>query len=147
LNLPLRDMGILLLSSVVGFGLSISGFWLQQNVSATSFIIVNNLNKVIAVLIGIMMFNQTLSWLALSGVLVSTIGGWLYPISCGIQAYYNGYSLARMHQEQETIKLRHSPKDKPKKQAGPLLQRSQVLKPVQRNSKAKARREMSIKQS
>ncbi len=79
LNLPYHAIGVLLLSAFVGFGLSVTGFWLQKNVSATSFIIVNNLNKIVAVILGILLFQQIISLTAMTGVLCTILGGWLYP--------------------------------------------------------------------
>lgn len=80
-NFTFDAHGVILLSCFIAFCLSLTGFLVIKQVSATSYIILNNLNKNVSIIIGVIWFNQYISNLGASGVVLSLVGGWLYSFA------------------------------------------------------------------
>jgi len=70
--------GMILLSSIVGLLLSICGFICRECVSATSFSVVGNMNKVLTVLINLVIWDKHATPYGLIGLGASLVSGALY---------------------------------------------------------------------
>lgn len=75
----IRIIAMLCLSGVVSIGIGALGFEVQRRLSATSFLIMQNVSKIVVVFIGVLVFGDTIkSPLAGSGLLVSLLGSFMY---------------------------------------------------------------------
>jgi len=68
----------IVISGVIGFSISYTGFWLQHLVSATTFTVLTNLNKIVSVIMSFFIFNTPLSTVSWIGLGVSLSGAYLY---------------------------------------------------------------------
>lgn len=74
-----RALILLVLSGLVSIGIGAFGFEVQRRLSATSFLIMQNIAKIAVILIGVCIFGDVIrSPLAGSGLLVSLAGGFMY---------------------------------------------------------------------
>lgn len=74
-----RIITLLCLSGVVSIGIGALGFEVQRRISATSFLIMQNVSKIAVILIGVVIFGDTVkSPMASAGLLVSLVGGFTY---------------------------------------------------------------------
>jgi drug/metabolite transporter (DMT)-like permease len=69
---------IIALTCFFGFLISTSGFGLQKLVSATSFLVINNLTKFVNILLGIVLLNETVEGMAVGGCLLALSAGFWY---------------------------------------------------------------------
>jgi len=69
---------VVFLSCIVGIGISISGFMCRDAISATSFSVVGNMNKVLTVFINYMIWTQRASAAGLASLLICLVGGAYY---------------------------------------------------------------------
>jgi len=75
----IRIIAMLCLSGVVSIGIGALGFEVQRRLSATSFLIMQNVSKIVVVFIGVLVFGDTIkSPLAGSGLFVSLLGSFMY---------------------------------------------------------------------
>jgi len=77
------------LSCVIGVSLSYFGIWLQGLISATSFMILGGISKVLLVISGMIFLAETSAWTSWLGVALSVLGGLLYSVKelpVGVQA-------------------------------------------------------------
>jgi hypothetical protein len=73
------EWGIIALTCFFGFLISTSGFGLQKLVSATTFLIINNLTKFLNIFLGIMLsMDRLVGWLDISGTLIALAAGCWY---------------------------------------------------------------------
>lgn len=75
------DWIVLALSAVVGLAIGWAGINLQQYVSATSLLVLTNVNKVIVILIGILFLGDSASWASVLGAVVALGGGVCYGLA------------------------------------------------------------------
>jgi len=75
-------MFYLALSSFFGFALSISGFYVQDILSAVSYLTLNNLSKIPAIIISSFVWKISFLHYELLGMALSIVGGYLYSMSC-----------------------------------------------------------------
>ena len=71
----------ILLSCLGGYAVSVSAFNAQKVMSPISFLTLNNLSKIPAIVISVMLFNTVLTVTAIYGMGVSMIAGYLYALS------------------------------------------------------------------
>jgi solute carrier family 35 protein len=69
---------MIFLSCVMGLGISYTGFLCREAVSATSYSVVGNMNKVLTVMINCAIWDKHASTGGLFGLLLSLVGGALY---------------------------------------------------------------------
>jgi len=69
---------IVFLSCVVGIGISISGFMCREAISATSFSVVGNMNKVLTVFVNFLIWDSHASLSGLASLLICLVGGAYY---------------------------------------------------------------------
>eukprot|EP01062_Namystynia_karyoxenos_P043102 TRINITY_DN31552_c0_g1_i1.p1 TRINITY_DN31552_c0_g1~~TRINITY_DN31552_c0_g1_i1.p1 ORF type:complete len:362 (+),score=106.51 TRINITY_DN31552_c0_g1_i1:155-1240(+) len=78
-NVSATGWGLVALTCVIGFMISTSGFGLQKLVSATSFLVINNMCKILNILLGIAFLGDTLpNLVSLAGCAVSLGGGFWF---------------------------------------------------------------------
>lgn len=61
-------------SAIISIGISYFGLWLQQLVTATSFMVFGAFNKVIVILVGILYYHDTHRPDAMLGAIISMLG-------------------------------------------------------------------------
>ena len=69
---------MLLLSCIVGIAIGAAGLHVQSRVSATSFLVLVNLNKVLVVVFGVVVFGEAHTAPAVLGMVASLLGGAAY---------------------------------------------------------------------
>jgi len=72
------DLSLLLVSCVNAVGISYAGINAQGYVSATTFMVLSNLNKFVVVAFGIVVLREANSWQAVVGVCIALSGGIWY---------------------------------------------------------------------
>ena len=72
------DLCLLLVSCVNAIGISYAGINAQGYVSATTFMVLSNLNKFVVVGFGMAVLREASSWQAVAGVIVALSGGLWY---------------------------------------------------------------------
>jgi drug/metabolite transporter (DMT)-like permease len=76
---------LVLLSCVVGAGISYAGLWLQKCVSATSFAVISSATKIAVILWGILLEHDASDPASVSGALLSLVGALVYSVkSCNV---------------------------------------------------------------
>jgi hypothetical protein len=80
-RISMSCMICLTFSCIGGFCVSISAFQAQQTLSATSFVTLNNVSKIPAIILGRLIFGGSLSNTMLLGMGISLLGGYLYAMS------------------------------------------------------------------
>jgi len=73
-----RVLLIVFFSCVVGIGISISGFMCREAISATSFSVVGNMNKVFTIFINFLIWDKHASLPGLASLLICLVGGAYY---------------------------------------------------------------------
>ena len=73
--------GTLLLSCFGGFCVSVTGFKAQEVLSPTSWLALNNISKIPAIVISCFLWPTNLTYLEVSGLCISMFGGYLYSLS------------------------------------------------------------------
>jgi len=76
-GMPFGTQVVVLLSCVIGIGISISGFMCREAISATSFSVVGNMNKVLTVFINFLIFQNASMW-GIASLLICLFGGAYY---------------------------------------------------------------------
>ncbi len=76
--LEIKSIGLLLISGILGFSLSVSAFALNKRISATSMMVANNANKFSIIILSEIFFQSTLDIMASIGALSVVLLGWLY---------------------------------------------------------------------
>ena len=66
------------LSCIVGCAISYTGLWLQRLVTATSFMVLGSLVKVLVIVWGIFMFGEAQGFLSILGAALSVGGAYAY---------------------------------------------------------------------
>jgi len=74
-------VAVLLLSCVVGMGISFAGFKCQQVITATAYTIVGVMNKMLTVLINVLIWDKHASATGIASLAVCLLGGSLYQQS------------------------------------------------------------------
>ena len=77
-DISVGDFALLLVSCVNAVGISYAGINAQGYVSATTFMVLSNLNKFVVVGFGMVVLREASSWQAVVGVLVALSGGVWY---------------------------------------------------------------------
>ena len=77
-DLGASDLALLLMSCVNAVGISYAGINAQGYVSATTFMVLSNLNKFVVVAFGMLVLSEAHSWQAVVGVCVALSGGVWY---------------------------------------------------------------------
>jgi len=77
-SLSIWSRAIVLLSCLLGFLLSYFGFIAQDVFSPTAWVMINNLNKIPAIILGVVVFGDSLSSVGLCGLIVCVAGGFLF---------------------------------------------------------------------
>jgi len=72
------DLTMLLVSCINAVGISYAGINAQGYVSATTFMVLSNLNKFVVVAFGIMVLHEASSWQAIAGCTIALSGGVWY---------------------------------------------------------------------
>ena len=72
---------ILYMSGIVAFAISVSAFWVQKAISPTAFILLNNANKIPALLLSQLLFSDRLNWPMVAGLSLSLAGACLYSLA------------------------------------------------------------------
>jgi GDP-mannose transporter len=78
MDCTLKTKFFLLLSCLVGFFISVAGFLMQSAVNPTSFMIANNANKIVVVVLGMFLFQTTFVAGTAIGLIIALAGGALY---------------------------------------------------------------------
>jgi len=86
-SMSMGQLLLLTLSCVLGFCISYFGFAAQRVFSATAWITINNLNKIPAIYLGILVFGDKISWMSFFGLCISMGGGFLFA--------YEGYRIKK----------------------------------------------------
>lgn len=74
-----RVIAMLCFSGVIGIGIGALGVEVQRHLTATSFMILHNFPEIAVIIIGVVIFGDTVgSPVACSGLLVSLLGGFMY---------------------------------------------------------------------
>ena len=76
--LEIKSMSLVLFSGVLGFSLSISAFALNKQISATSMMVANNVNKFSIIVLSEVFVQSTLDMMASIGAVLVLFLGWLY---------------------------------------------------------------------
>jgi len=71
----------LVMSSAGGFCVSVSGFMAQESLSPTSWLTVNNLSKIPAIVLSCYIWDVQLGTMEIIGMVTSILGGYLYSLS------------------------------------------------------------------
>jgi drug/metabolite transporter (DMT)-like permease len=79
--LDIETAPILYMSGVVAFTISVSAFWVQKAISPTAFILLNNANKIPALLLSHLFFADLLNWPMVVGLSLSLAGACLYSLA------------------------------------------------------------------
>ena len=66
------------LSCVLGCAISYSGLWLQRLVTATSFMVLGSITKLVVIVFGILFFADASGPLSVLGAALSVLGGYAY---------------------------------------------------------------------
>lgn len=82
------DLFAVVFSCCLGFCISFFGFKAQKTFSATAWITINNLNKIPAIVLGIVVFGDQFSAMSVLGLLTSMGGGFLFA--------YEGWRLTQV---------------------------------------------------
>jgi len=69
---------VVLMSCIVGIGISISGFMCREAISATSFSVVGNMNKVFTVFVNFLIWDHHASPSGIASLLICLVGGAYY---------------------------------------------------------------------
>ena len=69
---------LLLMSCVIGIAIGWAGVNAQALLTATSFLVVGNVNKFVVILAGIVLMQEASSWQAVLGCVIAISGGALY---------------------------------------------------------------------
>eukprot|EP01060_Flectonema_neradi_P040892 TRINITY_DN9489_c0_g1_i4.p1 TRINITY_DN9489_c0_g1~~TRINITY_DN9489_c0_g1_i4.p1 ORF type:complete len:375 (+),score=56.38 TRINITY_DN9489_c0_g1_i4:43-1167(+) len=78
-KVPPHGWLLILVTCAIGFMISTSGFGLQKLVSATSFLVINNMTKILNIILGVVFLGDHLpSFFAFLGCFVSLGGGFWY---------------------------------------------------------------------
>eukprot|EP01059_Diplonema_ambulator_P035694 TRINITY_DN8513_c0_g1_i2.p1 TRINITY_DN8513_c0_g1~~TRINITY_DN8513_c0_g1_i2.p1 ORF type:complete len:367 (+),score=124.45 TRINITY_DN8513_c0_g1_i2:42-1103(+) len=76
---PMSGWVVILVTCVIGFMISTSGFGLQKLVSATTFLVINNMTKILNIILGIVFLNDNLpGGISVLGCFISLGGGFWY---------------------------------------------------------------------
>lgn len=76
-----RGWGVVAATCIIGFVISTSGFALQKLVSATTFLVVNNMTKILNILLGVIFLGDHLKGThAIIGCIISLAGGFWYSM-------------------------------------------------------------------
>ena len=81
LNMDLPSLIMVIVSCIMGFGISLAGTMCRDLVSATSFNVAGNVNKFLTVLLSMVMFNSYPGAVAVLGLLMALGGGASYAFS------------------------------------------------------------------
>jgi hypothetical protein len=76
--LDIKSIGLVLVSGILGFSLSISAFALNKRISATSMMVANNANKFSIIVLSEIFIQPTLDIMASIGAVSVLLLGWLY---------------------------------------------------------------------
>jgi GDP-mannose transporter len=79
--LETKNIVLVSLSGLLGFSLSISAFKLNEQISATSMMVANNVNKFVVIIVSEIFVQATLDIVASTGAILVLIFGWLYSQS------------------------------------------------------------------
>ena len=74
-------IGVILLSCFGGFAVSVSGFRAQQAMSPTSWLTLNNLSKIPAIGLSLILFGGDIKPSSVHGMSIAMLGGYLYSLS------------------------------------------------------------------
>lgn len=85
LDSPTQTKFFLLLSCLVGFFISVAGFLMQSAVNPTSFMIANNANKIVVIVLGMYLFRTQFVVGTAVGLVIALAGGALYSYD-GVRA-------------------------------------------------------------
>jgi GDP-mannose transporter len=96
-TLSFGDGMVVLISCLLGFCISFFGFKAQKVFTATAWITINNLNKIPAILLGIVVFRDRFSLQSLSGLCISMLGGFLFA--------YEGWRITQEEQRQKAARI------------------------------------------
>ena len=78
-RVPAHGWLLILITCAIGFMISTSGFGLQKLVSATSFLVINNMTKILNIILGVIFLDDHLpGFFAVLGCFVSLGGGFWY---------------------------------------------------------------------
>jgi len=72
---------LLVLSCFVGVAIGWAGVNAQFYLTATSFMVVGNVNKFVVIAVGMLAMNESASWQAILGCVIAVSGGFLYAIA------------------------------------------------------------------
>jgi len=78
---PLYVYALLLVSCIVGIAIGWAGVNAQAHLTATSFLVVGNVNKFVVIFIGIGFMQEASSWQALLGCAIAISGGVFYALA------------------------------------------------------------------
>eukprot|EP01064_Diplonema_japonicum_P023499 TRINITY_DN3393_c0_g2_i1.p1 TRINITY_DN3393_c0_g2~~TRINITY_DN3393_c0_g2_i1.p1 ORF type:complete len:354 (+),score=82.32 TRINITY_DN3393_c0_g2_i1:58-1119(+) len=78
-TVPMAGWFVILVTCIIGFMISTSGFGLQKLVSATTFLVINNMTKILNIILGIVFLNDNLPGaISVLGCFISLAGGFWY---------------------------------------------------------------------
>jgi len=77
-GLPARGSAIVVLSCLIGFGISMSGTACRDVLTATSFDVLGNCTKYLTLAFSIAFLGSQASWVGIMGVLIALTGGAVY---------------------------------------------------------------------
>jgi len=78
LNIKASGAIFLVLSCVVGCGISYCGWWCRDVTSATTFTLIGVLNKLGTVTVNLLIWDQHASWTGIFALIICLIGGAFY---------------------------------------------------------------------
>eukprot|EP00732_Lithocolla_globosa_P001330 Lithocolla_globosa_v1_NODE_634_length_3546_cov_7.930679.p1 type:complete len:296 gc:universal NODE_634_length_3546_cov_7.930679:1464-2351(+) len=92
-------------SCFMAFAISVSGFWAQTVFKATTFITLNNVNKIPAIIISAWIFSDVLSLGSVVGLAVGLMGGLMYAMSSMKTKDTGGSKLDEMKEPKKTTNI------------------------------------------
>jgi len=78
---PMYQYVLLLVSCVAGVAIGYAGINAQRHLTATSFLVVGNVNKFVVIFVGMAFMSEASSWQAVLGCIIAISGGVMYALA------------------------------------------------------------------
>merc|ERR1719272_1412942 len=78
---PMYQFALLGLSCVAGVAIGYAGINAQRHLTATSFLVVGNVNKFVVIFVGMAFMSEASSWQAVLGCIIAISGGIMYALA------------------------------------------------------------------
>lgn len=78
---------VVLISSILGLGISVSGFICRELVTATSFSVIGNMNKILTIIINCLVMDEHANFYGLCSLFICLLGGMWYAKAAGKNSF------------------------------------------------------------